>query len=71
MTATSANLIASPCMRLCMLDRDTGLCRGCFRTIREIGGWTSMSEAERQQVWDALPARRVAAKAEKAISPEG
>lgn len=70
MTSTAANLIPSPCMRICMLDRDTGLCRGCFRTVKEIGGWTAMSDADRQKVWDLLPGRRAAAKA-AATSPEG
>jgi predicted Fe-S protein YdhL (DUF1289 family) len=28
--------IDSPCIDVCMLDRDSGLCRGCHRTIAEI-----------------------------------
>jgi len=44
----------------------TGLCRGCFRTLEEIGRWSQMSDRERAEVVAALPARRTAADASAA-----
>ena len=41
------------------MDPKTDLCRGCYRTIAEIGGWLMMSHAERLRVLDAIAQRRV------------
>jgi predicted Fe-S protein YdhL (DUF1289 family) len=47
----------SPCIRLCVMDAETGLCLGCGRTLDEIARWSSLSDAERQAVMDDLPRR--------------
>ncbi|MEX5726783.1 putative Fe-S protein YdhL (DUF1289 family) [Rhodovulum iodosum] len=49
--------IASPCNRVCTVDRASRLCTGCLRTIDEITLWTRMSDAARQEVMAELPAR--------------
>ncbi|HEX9490791.1 MAG TPA: DUF1289 domain-containing protein [Stellaceae bacterium] len=51
----------SPCTAVCVLDSDSGYCRGCFRTIDEIAAWGSLGRAEKQRILDALPARRAPA----------
>ena len=51
----------SPCVAVCVLDTDGGLCRGCFRTLAEIAAWASLGRAEKQRILDDLPARRAAA----------
>ncbi len=52
--------IESPCIGVCRIgDRH---CLGCFRTIREIGGWSSYSDEEKRAVLAQLPGRRDAAK---------
>ncbi len=56
-TARRSMSIESPCIRLCRMDARHGLCEGCGRTLAEIGGWLSMSAAERQAVMEALPGR--------------
>ena len=48
----------SPCISVCVLDPASGFCRGCFRTIQEIAGWTMMTKAERLAVLERLPDRR-------------
>jgi len=50
--------IESPCVSLCVIDPSNGLCRGCARTIAEIGGWTGMGASERRAVMNALPLRQ-------------
>jgi len=42
--------VPSPCIGLCVLDPATGLCRGCRRTIEEIGGWLAYDEDARRAV---------------------
>ena len=49
--------IASPCVRLCVVDGASGLCVGCLRTLGEIAGWAALTDAERAEVMRALPAR--------------
>lgn len=50
--------VASPCVTVCVVDGESGLCLGCFRTLREIAGWGRLSEAERAAVMAELPGRR-------------
>ena len=53
--------IETPCISVCQMDPRSQLCRGCGRTLLEIGGWGAMSPAERAQVMVQLPGRRRAA----------
>jgi predicted Fe-S protein YdhL (DUF1289 family) len=50
--------VESPCINICLLDQETGLCLGCGRTIQEIARWASMSDIERRAVMRELPARK-------------
>jgi len=43
---------------ICQIDDATGWCRGCARTLEEIAAWSSLTEAERARVVQALPARQ-------------
>ncbi|MBW9115145.1 DUF1289 domain-containing protein [Rhizobium cauense] len=47
----------TPCIHVCSIAPETDLCRGCGRTLAEIGGWTSFSDAERRRLMALLPAR--------------
>lgn len=49
--------IASPCINICRMDDATGWCVGCGRTIGEIVRWGGTSDADRDAVMAALPAR--------------
>ena len=40
------------------MDIDRGYCKGCFRTLDEIGRWTRMSDAERDAILARLDKRR-------------
>ncbi len=39
------------------MDAENRYCRGCRRTLEEIARWSEMSDAEREAVLGALPAR--------------
>ncbi len=47
----------SPCAKICVIDEPTRQCLGCGRTLREIGGWSQMTDAERDAVMELLPQR--------------
>jgi len=49
--------VASPCVALCVIHRESGFCIGCHRTGDEIARWSAMPAAERQALLAALPAR--------------
>ena len=53
--------VRSPCISVCRMDADSGLCEGCWRTIGEIASWGSMADAERLEVWGRIARRREAA----------
>ena len=50
--------VKSPCIKVCQMDAQRGLCLGCARTLDEIARWGSMSDAEREAVMLLLEARK-------------
>ena len=49
--------VSTPCIRVCILDPETGLCEGCGRTREEIASWFRFSEEERGRIMAELPER--------------
>jgi len=49
--------VKTPCIKVCQMDPQRGLCLGCKRTLDEIGRWAAMSDAERDGVMVELPTR--------------
>jgi len=50
--------VTTPCIKVCVVDSDSGLCLGCHRTLNEIARWAAIDEAERQAIVAQLAARR-------------
>ena len=50
--------IATPCIMVCAVDGESGLCLGCFRSLKEIAGWRALGDDERARVMAELPSRR-------------
>jgi uncharacterized protein len=51
-------MIASPCINVCKMDEQTGLCSGCLRTIDEIARWSSIDDSRRLGILAAVAIRR-------------
>ena len=49
--------VSTPCIRVCTLDSETGLCEGCGRTREEITRWYRITEEERLRIMAELPER--------------
>jgi predicted Fe-S protein YdhL (DUF1289 family) len=49
--------VPSPCIGVCRIDAATGLCAGCLRTLDEIAAWSTLDDASRRAVWDAIGRR--------------
>jgi len=52
--------IATPCVKVCVVDGASSLCLGCWRTLSEIGGWSGFTDEQRARIMAALPAREAA-----------
>jgi len=50
--------VASPCVNVCQMDEMTGLCRGCFRTLEEIAGWSRFGDDGKLDILSAVNRRR-------------
>jgi hypothetical protein len=62
--------IASPCIRICQMDRATGLCTGCLRTLAEIAAWGGLSASEKARIVASLPRRNACAELHPAAGSE-
>jgi predicted Fe-S protein YdhL (DUF1289 family) len=49
--------IETPCVKICVVDPETGFCIGCGRTRMEIASWIGMAPAERRTIMESLPER--------------
>ena len=49
--------IDSPCVKICVVHPESGICVGCYRTLDEIAGWAGMTDAERADLTANLPDR--------------
>ena len=52
--------IATPCVKVCIVDGASSLCLGCFRTLEEIGGWSALTDDQRAVIMADLATRRAA-----------
>lgn len=57
MTADAPAAVETPCIKVCVVDPETGLCIGCARTRAEIAGWLGLSAQGRIAVMAQLPER--------------
>lgn len=63
--AAPPKAIATPCVKVCIVDPESNLCLGCHRTLMEIAGWARLPEDERARLMTELPARRSLIRPEK------
>jgi hypothetical protein len=49
--------VPSPCISVCRMDSETGLCAGCYRTLDEIAAWGRMDDDARRALWHVLVER--------------
>jgi predicted Fe-S protein YdhL (DUF1289 family) len=57
--------IKTPCVKVCVVDGESGLCLGCYRRLPEVAKWSSFTEAEREAIMAELPSRRSLIRPEK------
>lgn len=52
--------VPSPCINVCEMAPDTGLCRGCLRTMDEIVAWGAASDEDKRVIWARIRQREAA-----------
>ena len=52
-----ARNLPSPCISVCTMESRTGLCRGCLRTLDEIGAWSTLDDEGKRAVWARIEQR--------------
>ena len=57
--------IKTPCVKVCVVDGESGLCQGCFRQLSEVAGWARLTDDERDAIMADLPDRRARIRPEK------
>ncbi len=49
--------VPSPCISVCRIDENSGLCIGCYRSITEIIDWGRQTDARKRLVWRQIAVR--------------
>jgi predicted Fe-S protein YdhL (DUF1289 family) len=49
--------VQSPCISVCRMSDNSGLCMGCFRTGDEIAGWSSAGDHGKRGIWKLIEQR--------------
>lgn len=53
----TAEDVPSPCISVCRMNADSGLCEGCLRTLDEIARWSRMDDAGKRAIWSLIETR--------------
>lgn len=55
--SASGDKVLSPCISVCRINARTGLCEGCYRTLREISGWSRSGSTAQRMLWQIIEQR--------------
>lgn len=50
--------IPSPCVSDCGIDKNSGFCKGCFRTLEEIREWKDMNDNNKKSLIKMIRIRK-------------
>ncbi len=50
--------VPSPCVNVCRMAADSGLCEGCWRTVDEIRAWRASDDAFKLDIWQRVEQRQ-------------
>ena len=64
MNEAAATRVISPCIGVCVLDEETNLCKGCWRSLQEVAEWASADNDRRRDIVEMARGRRDAARAQ-------
>lgn len=50
--------VASPCVNVCRMSPESGLCEGCWRTVEEIRAWGKSDDEGKRAIWRQVEHRQ-------------
>ena len=56
-TSPDSDIVPSPCISVCRISADSGLCEGCFRTLGEISAWSRLPVEGKRVLWQTIHER--------------
>lgn len=56
-TSPDSDIVPSPCISVCRISADSGLCEGCFRTLGEISAWSRLPVEGKRELWQTIHER--------------
>ena len=56
-TSPDSDIVPSPCISVCRISADSGLCEGCFRTLGEISAWSRLPFEGKRVLWQTIHER--------------
>lgn len=55
--APPARTPLTPCVNICVIHPEAGICAGCYRTRDEIAAWGGLTNDQRRAIMDGLADR--------------
>jgi prolyl-tRNA editing enzyme YbaK/EbsC (Cys-tRNA(Pro) deacylase)/predicted Fe-S protein YdhL (DUF1289 family) len=52
--SATGDIVPSPCISVCRINAESGLCEGCFRTLEEISGWSRSGPQAKRELWKTI-----------------
>jgi prolyl-tRNA editing enzyme YbaK/EbsC (Cys-tRNA(Pro) deacylase)/predicted Fe-S protein YdhL (DUF1289 family) len=56
----AGDMVPSPCISVCRINADSGMCEGCFRTLGEISAWARSGPDMQRELWRTIGQRMAA-----------
>ena len=50
-------MVKSPCINICKINNDSGLCIGCYRNINEVYNWIRFTDKQKKIVLSKIHKR--------------
>ena len=52
-------LIESPCIGVCLINKEHHFCEGCFRSQDEIAHWIALGDAQKKEIIELASERQI------------
>jgi predicted Fe-S protein YdhL (DUF1289 family) len=52
-------LTESPCIGVCLINKDHHFCEGCFRSQDEIAQWIALDETQKKEIVELASERQI------------
>lgn len=56
----AGDIVPSPCISVCRINAESGMCEGCFRTLGEISAWARSGPEMQRELWRTIGQRMAA-----------